>query len=134
MNQELLEKALPLVGGQTNVSRTDQRPDGLHLIVKDAGSVNLEALGALEGVASAELIRGRVVLRERGTEKKEEPQMGLTNKELATKIVTNVGGQENIAVLTHCATRLRMNLKDNSKVVFLLRFLTERMSFIPFYT
>lgn len=39
----------------------------------------------------------------------------MTNQELATKIVANVGGEENIAVFTHCATRLRFNLKDNSK-------------------
>lgn len=39
----------------------------------------------------------------------------MTNKELATKIVANVGGEENISVLTHCATRLRFNLKDNDK-------------------
>ena len=39
----------------------------------------------------------------------------MTNKELATKIIANVGGEENISVLTHCATRLRFNLKDNGK-------------------
>jgi len=39
----------------------------------------------------------------------------VTNKELATKIIANVGGEENISVLTHCATRLRFNLKDNGK-------------------
>lgn len=39
----------------------------------------------------------------------------MTNQELATKIIANVGGEENISVLTHCATRLRFNLKDNSK-------------------
>lgn len=39
----------------------------------------------------------------------------MTNKELATKIVANVGGESNISTLTHCATRLRFNLKDNSK-------------------
>lgn len=39
----------------------------------------------------------------------------MTNKELATKIVANVGGEGNISTLTRCATRLRFNLKDNSK-------------------
>ena len=39
----------------------------------------------------------------------------MTNKELASKIIANVGGEENISVLTHCATRLRFNLKDNNK-------------------
>lgn len=34
---------------------------------------------------------------------------------LAHKIVKYVGNEENISVLTHCATRLRFNLKDNSK-------------------
>lgn len=116
MNQEqLLQKALPLIGGQANISRTDQRPDALHIIVKDAGAINLEALRALDGVTSAEINRGRLILREREATEKEEPQMSMSNKELATKIVANVGGEGNISVLTHCATRLRMNLKDNSK-------------------
>lgn len=35
--------------------------------------------------------------------------------ELAEKIVTNVGGKENINSLTHCITRLRFKLKDESK-------------------
>ena len=39
----------------------------------------------------------------------------MTNKELATKIIANIGGEDNISVLTHCATRLRFNLKDNGK-------------------
>ena len=39
----------------------------------------------------------------------------MTNKELATKIIANVGGEQNISMLTHCATRLRFNLKDNGK-------------------
>lgn len=39
----------------------------------------------------------------------------MTNKELATKIIANVGGEQNITMLTHCATRLRFNLKDNGK-------------------
>ena len=39
----------------------------------------------------------------------------MTNKELASKIISLVGGEDNISVLTHCATRLRFNLKDNNK-------------------
>lgn len=34
---------------------------------------------------------------------------------LAENIVELVGGEENISIFTHCATRLRFNLKDNSK-------------------
>lgn len=34
-------------------------------------------------------------------------------KELAGSIIDNVGGEENIQNLTHCATRLRFNLKDD---------------------
>lgn len=36
-------------------------------------------------------------------------------QKLATDIVEQVGGQENIADLYHCATRLRFTLKDDSK-------------------
>lgn len=35
---------------------------------------------------------------------------------LARNIVENVGGKENIATLTHCVTRLRMNLNDKEKM------------------
>lgn len=36
-------------------------------------------------------------------------------KDLAKTILSLVGGEENIASLTHCATRLRFNLKDENK-------------------
>jgi PTS system beta-glucosides-specific IIC component len=36
-------------------------------------------------------------------------------KQLAKDILKNVGGMENVSGLTHCATRLRFNLKDSSK-------------------
>lgn len=39
----------------------------------------------------------------------------MTNKELAKKIVVHIGGEENIKNLTHCATRLRFELKDDHK-------------------
>ena len=34
---------------------------------------------------------------------------------LARDILKDVGGEENLAGYTHCATRLRLQLKDNSK-------------------
>jgi len=34
---------------------------------------------------------------------------------LAKSIIENVGGTENINNLTHCVTRLRFKLKDDSK-------------------
>lgn len=39
----------------------------------------------------------------------------MSNKELASQILKHVGGEENITFLTHCVTRLRFNLKDDSK-------------------
>lgn len=36
-------------------------------------------------------------------------------KKLAGTILENVGGKENFSALTNCATRLRFNLKDDTK-------------------
>lgn len=35
---------------------------------------------------------------------------------IAQEVVKNIGGKENIAVMEHCATRLRIVTKDNDKV------------------
>ena len=34
---------------------------------------------------------------------------------LSRIILQNVGGKDNITAITHCVTRLRFNLKDESK-------------------
>lgn len=36
--------------------------------------------------------------------------------QLAQAILETIGGKENISNMTHCMTRLRFNLKDQSKV------------------
>ena len=35
-------------------------------------------------------------------------------KKVAEQILSTVGGAENVASVTHCMTRLRFNLKDES--------------------
>lgn len=37
-------------------------------------------------------------------------------KQAAIDILQNVGGKENVVSLMHCATRLRFQLKDDSKI------------------
>lgn len=37
-------------------------------------------------------------------------------EKLCQEILVHVGGKENISFVTHCMTRLRMNLKDQAKV------------------
>ena len=39
----------------------------------------------------------------------------MSKNQLAKSIIDNVGGIDNVSGLTHCATRLRFNLKDDSK-------------------
>ena len=35
-------------------------------------------------------------------------------KQIAQEVIENVGGKENVSSATHCITRLRLILKDNS--------------------
>ncbi len=37
-------------------------------------------------------------------------------KQIATQVIQNIGGKENIVRATHCATRLRLILKDDTKI------------------
>ena len=38
--------------------------------------------------------------------------------QLAKEIVFLIGGEDNIVNLTHCVTRLRFKLKDETKIVY----------------
>ena len=39
----------------------------------------------------------------------------MSHKQLAMDVLQAVGGQENVQSVVHCATRLRFQLKDESK-------------------
>ncbi|MBR0221323.1 MAG: PTS transporter subunit EIIB, partial [Synergistaceae bacterium] len=42
--------------------------------------------------------------------------MALNYRKCAEEIVANIGGRDNIAQAAHCATRLRLVIKDNGKI------------------
>ena len=42
--------------------------------------------------------------------------MALNYRKCAEEIVGLIGGRDNVAQAAHCATRLRLVIKDNSKV------------------
>ena len=118
MNIEtFLQQLYPALGGQANVGRWQAGEGELCLIVKDRSMVDLAALRGVPGVAAAELGRNRLrVALQKDTQ--EELHMAKKKEnydELAKKILGLVGGEANIANVTHCITRLRFNLKDESK-------------------
>lgn len=111
----ILERVYPLIGGKENVSRTISRKDALYLTVKDASVVDLPAVQQVAGIASAALERSRLTLHlPESTEK--ENIMAQDYQKMGEDILAAVGGKENVSALGHCATRLRFNLVDESKI------------------
>lgn len=110
---EVLQKLYPHIGGNENVSREITRGNTLYLTVKDLGMVDLEAVRQVEEVAAAELSRGRLTVTLQGD--KEEKRMAQDYQKMGEAILEAVGGKENVTGLTHCMTRLRFSLKDESK-------------------
>ena len=117
--QALLEQLLPLVGGETNVVSTTRRGSRISMTLKDESLADPAALTALPFAASVSLRNGRLRLEltEQAYEKREKENWLMASKYdgLARIIIQNVGGKENINSLTHCVTRLRFKLKDESK-------------------
>ncbi|WP_232804771.1 glucose PTS transporter subunit IIA [Lactobacillus crispatus] len=75
-------------------------------------SIKLDGLDVTEGKAEAGDTVARAYLKE---SKEDSSDKKLSYDELATFIIKNVGGKDNINNLIHCITRLRFYLKDESK-------------------
>ena len=118
--EKFLTGLYPLIGGKTNTSLCDFQDGTLYVTLKDAGLADETAVAKLPDVASATLRRGRLTITFGTSEQKEEVSF-MANKisdpsALAKTILEKVGGKENVDSLTHCLTRLRFTLKDDSKV------------------
>ena len=117
--KELLETLYPLVGGEANVATVARRGAKLTLMLKDESLADCSALAALPFAAAVSVNNGRLHLeltaQDYEERKKENRLMASKYDGLARIIVQNVGGKSNIISLTHCMTRLRFKLKDESK-------------------
>lgn len=115
----LMQQFYPLLGGRSNVVKESRQSSCLIFSIKDQSLVDTAALAALPTVAACRLRGGRVrvELEAQTYEKaiKENTLMASKYDGLARIIIQNVGGKSNIISLTHCVTRLRFKLKDESK-------------------
>lgn len=115
--QQLMKQTAPLVGGGENITDTRFQSGVLSVTVKDQSMVDLESIRRIEGVSAAELSRGRLKIRlgDAPRQANVKGESSMDNKQLAQECVRLVGGGDNISSMTHCATRLRLQLVDRSK-------------------
>lgn len=117
-SQELLCALYPLTGGEANVAAAARRGAKLTLTLKDESLADTAALAALPYIAAVSVSNGRLRLELTAQayeeRKKENRLMASKYDGLARIIIQNVGGKSNIISVTHCMTRLRFKLKDES--------------------
>ena len=117
-SQELLCALYPLTGGEANVAAAARRGAKLTLTLKDESLADTAALAALPFAAAVSVQNGRLRLELTAQayeeRKKENRLMASKYDGLARIIIQNVGGKSNIISVTHCMTRLRFKLKDES--------------------
>lgn len=82
------------------------------MILITNSSMKIDGLDVEEGPAKTGDVVAHAYLKE---DEEDTSDKKLSYDELATFIIKNVGGKDNINSLVHCITRLRFNLKDESK-------------------
>lgn len=117
--KDLMQQIATAMGGQVNIGSVTRRGAKLTYRLKDQSLADLAALNALNAVQSCVPVQGAVRLELTPEAykicKKENHLMPSKYDGLARIIIQNVGGKSNIISLTHCITRLRFKLKDESK-------------------
>ena len=118
-SQALLSLLYPLLGGEANVASITRRGNRISAQLKDESLADPAALAALPSTAAVSVKNGRLRLEltEQAYEKSKKENLLMASKYdgLARIIIQNVGGKSNIVSLTHCMTRLRFKLQDESK-------------------
>ena len=118
-SQALLSLLYPLLGGEANVASITRRGNRISAQLKDESLADPAALAALPSTAAVSVKNGRLRLEltEHAYEKSKKENLLMASKYdgLARIIIQNVGGKSNIVSLTHCMTRLRFKLQDESK-------------------
>lgn len=113
--EQLLSQVKKEIGGENNFVHSKYQNGILNVTVKDGSAVDLNALKQIPEVAKAELYRSRVRITVVNDDSAKENNMAKNYSALAEDIIAKIGGKENIKAHTHCVTRLRFNLMDESK-------------------
>lgn len=107
--ERYVEENATFLGGIDNIIRIDAKDNAIYIRLKDTSIISLSSLCCDSIDASVD--RGCLVIRF----VKEEKEIKMDKYErIASEVLKSIGGERNITYATHCVTRLRINLKDDS--------------------
>ncbi|MDO6994327.1 PTS transporter subunit EIIB [Brachyspira innocens] len=109
---------IPMIGGIENIVKVNNCATRLRLNLKDANKVNAEEIKkyypAVQKISDTEL---HIIVGTSVSELAEDLEKLLGSQTLKTSLLLPlVGGIENIVKVDNCATRLRLEVKDMTKV------------------
>lgn len=118
MNQETIKMLILYAGGMANISMQNYEDETLYLVIKDMEIVNLDAIRIYSKEIVVTVRQNFLKIEINKNNVVEGKKMNKKNQfdDMANHIVEYVGGKENILYVTHCVTRLRINVKSTDKV------------------